>query len=248
MASILRARFDFKYGGADWRKDRAETFQKTKEVRTNYITADGQLVEKIETTKEYASVLARVGADPVVGPPYYYADKNFHADPYEIFQKTRIKTSTYEQFSETSYKIKIDDFDVLHNIHTYSTVEIDGKIPLTPTKKSALIAYSQEPIVGTLAHKCAWVDNTVPLDLPYAEDEEDIGKAARRQQQRDSAIARTITIPFNPFIKPGHTVRLVIPSRGIDADHMVIGTSTKHSSDTGSSMTQLSLEYWAHDA
>lgn len=242
--TVVAAAFDYKYGGADWRLDPAESFQKSKEIRTKYTTADGQLIRTVETTKEYKSGLAQVSTNPIVGPPYLYGDGTFHADVSEPFQTTRVRTTTYEAFSETSYQVTIDDFDVLLNKHTISHAIVDGQIPLAPTKKSALTSLILRPIVGTLLYQCSWVPNTVPLNLHYAEDEDDIGKAARRQQQRDTAIVRTIDVPLNPRIREGQTGRLIDAVRSIDALHMIVGVKHTQSSETGKGVTHLEIEYW----
>jgi hypothetical protein len=246
MSTVTRARFDYKYGEKDWRKDPVESFQRTKEIRTAYTTFDGHIVRTVETTREWASAEAQVASDPIAGPPYFYADGKYHADVSEIFQTTHVKTITYESYSATSYQITIDDFDVLLNKHTITRQVIDGKIPLAPTIKSALTNLTQRPIVGTLNHQCEWVENTVPLDLPWAEDSSDMAKAARRKAQRDSAIVREITAPANPLVKIGHTIRLVDAPRSIDAKHVLVNKVAKYDSRDASLKDELTLEYWQH--
>jgi hypothetical protein len=241
---VLQKAFDYKYSGADWRLDIVETFRRTKEVRTRYTTSDGQLLGTVETTKEYASGLAQVSTDPINGPPFTYGDGSFHADPAEIFQTTHVKTTTYEDYSATSCLVTIDDFDVLKNKHTITKQVIDGKIPLAPTKKSALTSLILQPLVGKLLYNCAWVPNTVPLDLPYAENENEMGRAARRQQQRDTAIVRSITLPMNPRIRVGQTVRLIDKGRSIDAMHVVVAIKHIQNSQTGEARAELTLEFW----
>jgi hypothetical protein len=245
-STVVRARFDYKYSANDWRKDAVETFQPVRKVGTRYTVADGHLVRTIETTREFASAEAQVAADPIAGPPYFYADGKYHADVAQIFQTTRIKTTTYEDYSATSYQITIDDFDVLLNKHTITRQVIDGKIPLAPTVRSSFTNLIQKPLVGTIDHKCAWVDNTTPLDLPWAEDDEDMGKAGRRQAQRDSAIVRKITIPSNALVQPGHTARLVHAVRDIDANHMIVSKQTRYESKDATLKDDLGLEYWEH--
>lgn len=246
MSTVIRRRFNYKWAGNDWRKDDAETFQRTKEVRTTYTVFDGHIVRTVETTREWASAEAQVAADPVAGPPYFYADGKYHADVSEIFQTTHIKTITYESYSATSYQITIDDYDVLLNTHTITRQVIDGKIPLAPTTRSALTNLIQRPLVGTLAHTCEWVDNTVPLDLPWAEDPSDLSKAARRKAQRDSAIVREISAPANPLVRIGHTIRLIDAARSIDARHMLVNKAAKYDSKDASLKDDLTLEYWEH--
>ncbi len=242
--TTIDARFDYKYADADWRKDIAETFQKTKNVNTAYTCSDGHLVRTVATTTTFASAIARVAADPIKGPPYFYADKNFYADVAWIFQVTLIVTTDWEAFSVTSYKITIDTFDVLKNTHTVTTQIVDGNIPLAPTISSGLTSLVQRPLIGSLNAKCTWVDNTKPLDLPWAENPDDMAKAAKRQQQRDSAILREFTAPWNPLLKVGMTVFLVHPSRGIAAKHIVVGIKGTVDPVNARAKMDLQLEYW----
>lgn len=244
---IISAAFDYKYGTADWRADAVETFQKTKEVRTKYTSSDGQLIRTVETTTSWASGLAEVATNPITGPPYLYADGQFHADVSEIFQVTQIKTSTYEEFSENSYQVTIDTFDVLKNKHTITHQIIDGKIPLAPTRKSSITALILRPLVGQLLHQCSWVPDSVQLDLPWAENSTEMGRAAKRQWQRDSAPVRVIQMPANPLMKLGHTVRRIDAARSTDCMEVIVGVKHTVSSETGKATTELTLEHWARD-
>src|ERR1017187_4450108 len=218
---VVRKAFDYKYSDSDWRKDPVETFQKTQEVRTRYTVADGHLVRKIAQTTSYASAIARVADDIINGPPYFYADNNFHADVWEPFQLTRIVTTDYEALSSTSYKVTIDDFDVLNNKHKFSTEIIDGLLPLATTIQSNMTSLTQRPIVGQLLNQCEWVDNTTPLDLPWVEGDGEMQTATMRQLQRDTAIVRTFTAPWNPLLRVGMTARLIHAMRGIDSKDIV---------------------------
>ncbi len=237
----VKAVFDYKYQATDWRADLQEPFQQTKRVSTQYVSDDGHLIRKIETTETFASAESTINNDPVTGPPYKFADGKFYANSPWIFQTTRIVTSSFEEISDTSYRVKIDDFDVLKNIHVFSEQIVDGKLPLTPTKSSALTSLVLRPIVGTLTHQCDWVPNTVPLDVPFAESQEDADKAA----QRDHAIVRTLEAPMNPFRRRGHTIRLVDAVRMIDRLHMLTAVKRTISAETGLLKDVLTLEDWS---
>jgi hypothetical protein len=235
---------DFKYGSSDWREDREETFRKTQQVRTQYTVVDGQVVRTVETTTSYASALSAVGTDPTVGPPWFYADKTYRADPAYKFQDTRIVTTTYEELSGDSYQVTIDDFDVLAGTHTITHKIIDGKIPLAPTKGSSLTNLLLRPVVVQYIQTCDFVENSTSIDLQYAETEDEMSAAVRRQRQRDTAVVRELDIPANPFIRAGHTVRLIDAGRSIDKRVIVVGGKVTHSADTARATTHLVTEDW----
>lgn len=242
--STLDAIFDFKYGAADWRGDRQEIFQEFQKTLKHFDVVDGQVIRTVETTIEFASALGRVNLTPVIGPTYLYADKTFRADPVFIKQITRIKTTTVDTFSENSYRVTIDDWDVLPDIHTITHETRDGKVPLALTKNSSLTNLVLRPIVGTLQQECGFVGNTTPLDVPFAETEEEMTAVAHRQRQRDTAVVRELDMPLNPFIKGGHTVRVINRGRSIDKRLIVVGGKASHSADTGRALGHLVTEDW----
>lgn len=246
MATVntIVAKFDFKYSDSDWRKDRVETYQKSKEVATHYTVADGHVVQTIETTSTWASALSQISTTPITGPPFLYADENFYADAAFIFQTTQIKTTDYQEFSSTSYRVDVDTFDVLNNKHKHETFYIDGKIPLAPTKQSSLSNLVMRPLVGTLNVDCDSVPSTDPLDLPYVETETEMGRATKRKMQRDNATVRTLSMPLNPLMEIGDTVDLIIHERTIHAKHILTAFSQMISSQTGEARGDLELEFW----
>jgi hypothetical protein len=245
MSVIAFAAFDYKYGDADWRADPAEDFRVTKKVRTVYTTdGDQHLIKTVAETTSWASAIARIADNIVTGPPYWYADKDFHADVHEQFQLTRRVTTTYEAFSDTSYQVTIHDLDVLTGIDKVSHQIIDGKIPLAPVIKSALTSTIYRPLVAQLEDKCEFVDNTQPLDLPYAENESEMQRAATRQEQRDRAILREFSAPMDPTLEIGMTIRLIHPSRSIDALHILTTRKATIDPENGGAKDDLGLEFW----
>jgi hypothetical protein len=246
MATVTRtlAHFDFQYGDADWRRDLEETFQLWQRIATDYTVVDGQVVREVETTWEFASAIAYVAINPITGPPYFYADGNYYADPAFIFQKTHIKTKTYSSISDNSYDITIDDYDVLLNKHTITHVQIDGKIPLAVTVNSALSNLVQQPLVGSLSDECGFVDSKQPIDLPWAESEADVAKATKRAMQRATAVVRRVKCKANPFIKITDTVLLIDDKRQLNAPHLVVAKTTTLNPETGEATDTIDLEDW----
>lgn len=245
MSTVTRRLNEYKFGPKDFRRDFVETFQLIKRVRRQFFNIDGQLARTVETTKSWASALATIAGDPANGPPWLYADGNFHADRAEIFQTTRELTKKYEAFSDTSYVVRIDDFDVLLNFHKYSTETLDGKVPAAPTKHSDITSLLLRPLIGQMHHQCEWVRNSVPLALPWAETQLQMGKAAKLQQQIDSALVRSITIPLNPFVEPNDTALLIDSARMINKRCLINNVQHVMNSDNGQSNTVLTL--WAFE-
>jgi hypothetical protein len=182
--------------------------------------------------------------NPNTGPPYFYQDGNYRVDAAFIFQKTHIKTTTYEAISATSYDVTIDDYDVLTGVHTITHATIDGKLPLALTLNSALSNLIQRPLVGTLDDNCGFVPSSTPLNLPWAESASDIGVAAKRANQRATAILRRVKGKANPLIRIGDTVRLIDARRSLDANHMTVARVISINQETGEASMTLDLEDW----
>lgn len=239
-------RYDYKYQTRQWRADVQESFQKTKTVKTEYRVVDGQIVRTIETTWEFQSARAAKTPqlpDPPGGTTFLYVDGSFRANPAYIFQKTRIKTTTYEAYGDTAYLVTIEDRDILNNTVTRTTSIIDGKIPLAPTKNSSLSNLLQQPITGTLEDNCDFIPATITLENGYLEDGTDAAKAARRALQRATAIVRRLKHAVNPLMKIGDTIRLVDDKRGLDGRHVLARRSVELNEDGGADEA-LEMEFW----
>jgi hypothetical protein len=243
VSDKVLARFDWKYGGKDWRLDQAESFQQTRDIQTDYTVVDGQILKTVETTREFADAIAGVPINIRTGPPYLFADGSFRKDPHFIFQKTHIKTTTYEAFGDGAYRLTIEDLDVLTGKITTSVSVIDGKIPLAPTVKSALSNLTQIPVLGILDATCDYVDTKEAVTVIYAGDDGETARAAKRRMQRATAIVRTVKRAANPLIRVGNTVRLIDAKRVLDARHMVVARTITIKEDGGADMT-LTTEYW----
>lgn len=241
--------YDFKYETRVWRSEVAETLRQKKQVRTEYTInpASGQIVETIETTWEFQSAKAERTnqlPDPPGGGTFLYIDGSYRANAAYIFQKTRIKTTLYEAYGDTSYRLTIEDRDVLNNVVVRSTSIIDGKAPLAPTVGSALTTLIQQPITGILDDTCGdYVPSTTVLDGAYLEDSSDAAKAARRKRQRDTAIVRRVKHGANPLMKIGQTIRLADQKRTLDARHILVGKTLEMREDGGADET-LEMEFW----
>lgn len=242
--SVLLAAYDFKYEGSVWRGDVAEIFQPSKRVATNYIVADGQIIQTTETTWEYASAVAEKSIQ-LPDPPttFLYVDGTYRADRVYIFQKTHIVTTTYSAYGAGAYLLVIDDLEVLTGIVKHSVSIIDGKIPLAPTVSSSLSNLIQQPINLVLDDSCDSIPSTVVVDNQYIQNEDEGSKMAKRRMQRETAIVRRVKHGVNPLMKIGHTVQLIDPKRGVDARHILLGKSFTMSVD-GAADEVLEMEFW----
>jgi len=238
--------YDYKYEARVWRKDVAESFQKTKTVKTDYVVNDGQIAETIETTWEFASAkAARTNQlpDPPGGTTFLYIDGSYRKEAAYIFQITHIKTTTYQAYGTDAYLLTIEDRDVLNNTVTTTTSIIDGKAPLAPTVNSALSNLIQQPILNVLDDNCDFIPGTDTIDGTYLDDGSDAAKAAKRAMQRNTAIVRRVKHAANPLMKIGHTIRLVDPARGLDARH-ILTRRTIEMTDAGAADEVLEMEFW----
>lgn len=218
----LLAAYDFKYEPRVWRSMIEQSFQKTKQSRTSYTTSDGQIVRTVEEIWEFES--AKAARTPQLPDPpltFLYIDRTYRKDPAFIFQRTRVKTTTYEALGDEAYLVTIEDFDVLNGTRTREVHIIDGKIPLAPTVNSALTNLIQQPISTVLSDNCDFIETRTTLDNQWLEDDQDASKAARRKHQRDNAIIRRLKHAANPLMQLGDTVRLVDAKRGLDKRHIV---------------------------
>lgn len=238
---------DYRYGDLDWRSEEAETFRVTKNVRTQYVQDEGRLSATRETTTEWEDAAAIAPTDPAASPPYLFADGSYRRDPAFTFQVTLIRQVAYQPQSLNDYQTTTTTFEPLSGEPASTEVSVSsGQIPMAPTINTALSTLVVQPVIATLTDDCldGFVESKKALNLQWAETEDDFTRQARRAMQRDSAIVRTIRMATNPQIKIGDTVRLVIPKRGIDALHLVIGRSITNNLETGDSTMTLTLEYW----
>jgi hypothetical protein len=243
MSRTLAA-YDYKYEIGVWRADVEESFQIETKVQSDYTVADGQIVQQVDTTWEYQSAIAQESIQ-LPGPPvtFLYIDGTYRADAAYIFQKTHIKTTTYQAYGDSSYLVTIEDRDVLNNKVTRTTSIIDGKIPLAPTQSSALSNLIQQPISGVLEDNCGFAPATTIIDNIYLEDSTDAAKVARRQLQRDTAIVRRVKHGANPLMRLGQTIRLVDEKRGLDGRHVLTRRTIEVSAD-GAATETLEMEFW----
>lgn len=235
---------DFKFEANVWRGEVAETFRKTKQIRTNYLVADGQIIKTVESTWEYASAEAERSVQiPEVPATFLYVDGSYRADPEYIFQKTHIKTTTYSAYGDTSYLLTIADLNVLTGVTQHSTSIVDGKLPLAPTVSSNLSNLIQQPITGVLDDACDTIPATIAIDSPYAQDEGEAAALAKRRMQRETAIVRRVKHGVNPLMRIGQTVQLIDDKRGVDARHIITGKSFSYSEE-GAADETLEMENW----
>ena len=248
MATITTVlqRYPYQWGDKDWRGQEEEMFQKGKEVRTVYNVLDGQILGTKETTSQFASPEAGVAADPVSGPPYLYADGKYYADAAEIFQPTAVKITSYNAFGQTSYQVTLESFDPLSGAPPLTTQFIvDGQMPLAPTQGSAQSRLVRRPAIQQLSvSPCDFVSSVQALDLPWAEDEDDMAAAGRRAMQRATAVPFQLKLPANPMIKRGDTVQVIHRARGIDWMCLVVGRHFTVDGTTGEASMELDLEWW----
>lgn len=216
------ATYDFKYELAIWRADIEESFQKTKQITTNYSVVDGQILATVETTWEFADAIA-AKSPQLPDPPttFLFVDNTYRKDPAFVFQKTHIKTTTYEAYGDTSYLVTIEDYNVLTRETTREVRIIDGKIPLAPTVNSALTNLILQPITLILEDNCDFIETRTTIDNQWLEDGQDGANASRRKLQRETAIVRRLKHAANPQMKIGDTTRIVDEKRGLDARHIV---------------------------
>lgn len=246
MTTRTLKHYDYKYEPRLWRKDVEEAFQTKKKVETLYTVVDGQVVQTVETLWEFASAKAARSVqlpDPPGGTSFVYIDGSYRADPAYVFQKTHVKTTTFEAYGDAAYIARIEDLDVLANTITREVRIIDGKIPLAPTQNSALTTLVQQPITGVLDDNCDYVPGTTTVSGGYLEDATDGSKAARRALQRATAIVRKVRHGANPLMKIGQTIRLIDPKRGIDARHVLVGRTIELTEEGGAN-EMLELEFW----
>lgn len=240
----LLAAYDYKYEPQVWRADIEESFQKTKQSRTEYTVVDGQILRTVELIFEWESAKA-ANSPQLPDPPltFLYVDKTYRKDPAFIFQLTHRKTTTYEALGESSYLVTIVDRDILNNTETTEIRIIDGRIPLAPTVNSALTNLIQQPISTVLSDNCDFIETKTTLDNQWLEDDQDATKAARRKLQRETAIIRRVKHAANPLMKLGDTVRLVDEKRGLDKRHVLARRSITVNED-GAADQVTELEDW----
>jgi hypothetical protein len=245
VITYVSRRYDFKYQAAIWRADVAESFQKTKQTRTDYTVVDGQVVKTVETTREFADAVAAVSPQFVPEPPatFLFFDKTYRKDSAYTFQKTHIKTTTFEAYGNDAYLVTIDDYNVLTGTTTRTVSIVDGKIPLAPTINSALTNLINRPILNTLEDNCDSIDSRTDIGNAWLEDTSDAAKATKRKLQRETAIVRRVKHAANPLMKLGHTIRLVAPKRGLDARHILV-QRTITTDENGAADEALSMEFW----
>jgi hypothetical protein len=224
MPTVVKvlATYDYKYELALWRADIEEFFQKTKQVTTSYTVVDGQILATVETTWEFADAIA-AKSPQLPDPPttFLFVDGTYRKDAAFVFQKTHIKTTTYEAYGETAYLVTIEDYNVLTRELTRTVSIVDGKIPLAPTVNSALTNLILQPITIVLEDNCDFIDSRMTIDNQWLESEEDGSTVARRALQRETAIVRRLKHAANPMMRVGDTVRIVDDKRGLDARHIV---------------------------
>lgn len=254
MSVRLVAIHDYKYAPGVWRGDIAETFQKAKQVKTDFTVVDGQVVRTRETTWAWASALA-AKTPQIPEPPATFlyavdatsgvttAGGSYRANPTYIFQKVLIRTTTYSAYGDGAYLVHVATYDVLTGITTYTSSIVDGKIPLSPTVNSALSNLIQQPVVGVLDDNCDSIPTTTVIGDAYIEDNDDAAKVARRRMQRETAIVRRVKHAANPLMRLGHTIRLVDDKRGLDARHVLTGKSVTIDAEGGADEV-LELEFW----
>jgi hypothetical protein len=238
---------DYRYGELDWRSEVEETFRVVKDVRNQYVQSEGRLSATRETTTEYADATATPPTDPAASPPYLFADGSYRRDPAYTFQVTLIRQVAYQPQGLNSYQTTTTTFEPLSGEPASTEVSVSsGQVPMAPTINTALSTLVVQPVVATLTDDCLdeFVSSKKALNLQWAETEDDFTRQARRAMQRDSAIVRTIRMATNPRIGSGDTVRLVIPTRGIDALGLVIGRLITNNLETGDSTMALTLEFW----
>lgn len=238
------ARYDYKYGATDWKKDVQETFQQISEDGTLYAVSDGQIVQTIETIWEWQSAVAEKSPQ-LPDPPatFIYADKTYRKDAAYIFQRTHVLTTTYEAYGDTAYKKTVDDFDVLRAQHTITVSIVDGKIPMAPTVGSPYSALINQPITEVLEDNCDFIETRTTIDSQYLQNWAEGATAARRKLQRETAVVRRVQMPANPLMRRGQTVRLVSRKRGVDKRH-VLARRTITIDENGGAVMVPELEDW----
>ncbi len=238
------ATYDFKYELALWRKDIEESFQQTKQVTTNYTVVDGQILATVETTWEFADAIA-AKSPQLPDPPttFLFVDNTYRKDAAFVFQKTHIKTTTYEAYGDTAYLVTIEDYNVLTRETTRTVSIIDGKIPLAPTINSALTNLILQPITIILEDNCDFIESRTTIDNQWLESADDGATVARRALQRETAITRRLKQAANPMMKIGDTVRLIDEKHGLDARHMLTRRSITLD-ENGAADQVTEMEFW----
>lgn len=241
---VTLATYDYKYEARVWRADVEESFQQKKETRTEYTVFDGQILRTVETIWEFADAIAAASVQ-LPDPPatFIFVDGTYRKDAAFVFQKTHIKTTTYEAYGEASYLLVIEDFDVLAGTITRTQSIIDGKVPLAPTLSSALSNLIQQPISTELDDNCDFLETRTVIDNQYLESADDAARAARRKLQRETAVVRRVKHRANPLMKIGDTVRLIARKRGLDARHVLTRREIALTEDGGANQTS-ELEFW----
>jgi hypothetical protein len=244
MATNVVVRHDYKYEPRLWRADVEESFQKTKQTRVDYTVADGQVVKTVETVWEFADAIAEVSAQTPEPPhTFLFIDGTYRKDSAYVFQKTHIITTTWSAYGDGAYLLTIEDYDVLTGKTTRTVSVVDGKIPLAPTINSSLTNLIQQPILTNLEDNCDFVNTRTDLANGYIEDGTDASKAAKRRQQRDTAVVRRVSHAANPLMQIGDTIRLVAEKRGLDARHVLTHKSITVD-ENGAADQKSEMEFW----
>lgn len=247
MAKQVVVQNDHKYQSTVWRSDREETFQEIEQERTDYGITGGYIARQTESKWEFFNKPAASTPTPQSPPPYFFGDATFRANPAYTKQLTEVKTTSYESQGGNSIAVTVEEYDPVTGTTSGGTNVIFGTLPAAITRNSVFSRLVQRPISGTMIDGCIdahFVPGRTALNLEWAEDEDDIARATRRQMQRDSAVVRRLRCAANPLMRVGQIIMLIDLGRSIRAKHVLVAKKTTRNWETGDATAQLTLEFW----
>lgn len=240
--------FDFQYGEKKFRFDDHETLRPSRFVKVAYTNVDGQQVRIEEATSRYWNAVGRLPAAPCDNQGgFFFADGGFRELSVDQFAIAQLKITEHEAVGTGGYSVATTVHSLIGGDVDRVFQVVPGKIPLAPTRRSALTAFVQSAYTSVITDDCVTQDFVqsarTAIDLPWAEDQSDVQRAATRRMQRATAIPRQVTLRANPLMKVGQTLRLIDATRGLDSKHLIVGRRITMD-PSGGAMMELDLECW----